>query len=49
MKPFFKSNGYPKNFIDLYIKKILDKLFVKNIVSSTFFNLKISLCDAINR
>ena len=29
----FKNNGYPKNFIDLYIKKNLNKLFVKNKVS----------------
>ena len=25
----FKCNGYPKIFINLYIKKVLDKLFVK--------------------
>ena len=25
-----QNNDYPKNFIDLRLKKLLDKLFVKN-------------------
>ena len=36
LKPVFKNNGYPKNFIDSSIKKVLDKLFVNNNVSLTF-------------
>ena len=41
LKSAFKSNGYPKNFIDLYIKKILDELFVKNKVSLTVPKLQL--------
>ena len=33
LKSVFKSNGYPKNFINSCIKHFLDKLFVKNKVS----------------
>ena len=41
LKSVFKSNGYPKNFIVLYIKKILDELFVKNKVSLTVPKLQL--------
>ena len=34
-KPVFKSNGYPKNLINLCIKTILDKVFVQNWVNLT--------------
>ena len=33
LKSVFKSNGYPKNFINSCIKHFLDKLLVKNKVS----------------
>ena len=26
---FFENNGYPKSFVDLCIKKYLDKVFIK--------------------
>ena len=35
LKTVFKSNGYPKNFIDSCINYFLDKLFVKNKASLT--------------
>ena len=40
-KSVFKSNGYPKNFIDSCIKQFLDKLFVKNKVSLTVPKLQL--------
>ena len=43
LKSVFKSNGYPKNFIDSYIKHFLDKLFAKNEVSLTVPKLQL-LC-----
>ena len=33
LNPVLKSNSYPKTFIDLCIKEILDKLFFKYKVS----------------
>ena len=33
LKAVFKNNGYHKNFVNLCIKKNLDKLFVKNKMS----------------
>ena len=41
LKSVFKSNGYPKNFIDLCIKIFLDKLLVKNKVSLAFPELQL--------
>ena len=41
LKSVFKSNGYPKNFIDSCIKQFLDKLFVKNKVSLTVPKLQL--------
>ena len=41
MKSAFKSNGYPKNFIDSCIKNILDRLLVKNKVSLTVPKLQL--------
>ena len=29
LKTVFENNGYPKCFVDLYIKKSLDKVFIK--------------------
>ena len=37
----FKSNGYPKNFINSWIKRFLDKLFVKNKVGLTVPKLQL--------
>ena len=41
LKSVFKSTGYPKNFIDSYIKRFLDKFFVKNEVSLTVPKLQL--------
>ena len=41
LKSVFKSNGYPKNFIKWWIKKILDKLFAKNKVKPTVPKLQL--------
>ena len=41
LKSVFKSNDYPKNFIDSCIKNSLDKLFVKNKVSLTVPKLQL--------
>ena len=30
LKQIFRSNGYPKNFVDCYIKIYLDKVFIKH-------------------
>ena len=41
LKSVFKSNGYPKNFIDWWIKIFLDKLFAKNKVKLTVPKLQL--------
>ena len=41
LKSVFKSNGYPKNFIDSCIKHFLDKLCVKDKVSLTVPKLQL--------
>ena len=41
LKTVFKSNGYPKNFFDSWIKHFLDKLFVKNKESLTVPKLQL--------
>ena len=35
LKTIFKSNGYPRGFVDLCIKKYLDKVFIKKEVVLT--------------
>ena len=41
LKSVFKSNGYPKNFLDSCINYFLDKLLVKNKVSLTVPKLQL--------
>ena len=41
LKSVSKCNSFPKNFIDLRFKKILDKLFVKNKVILTVPKLQL--------
>ena len=32
LKIVFQNNGYPKSFADWYIKKYLDKIFIKKVI-----------------
>ena len=48
LKSVFKRNGYPKNFINLHLKNILDILIAKNKVSLTVPKLKL-VCIALYR
>ena len=32
LKTIFENNDYPKNFADWYIKKYLDKIFIKKVL-----------------
>ena len=41
LKSVFKSNGYPRNFINSFMKNLLDQLFIKNKVSLTVPKLQI--------
>ena len=41
LKSIFRSNGYPNNFIESWIKHFLDTLFVKNKVSLTVPKLQL--------
>ena len=41
LKSVFKSNAYPKNFVDSRIKHILDKLFSENKVILTVPKLQL--------
>ena len=34
LKTIFENNGYPKSFVDLCIKKYLDKVFIKKEIST---------------
>ena len=43
LKTIFENNGYPKSFVDLCIKKYLDKVFIKKETSTKSLEKRIYL------